>query len=356
MLRHPLRSTSAAAALLAAAALTRPALAQSGCAPHGTTQYICGVNSVEDLIQIDGTSWVLASELGARTGTGGFYLIDVKTRSFHEASPDFSGSADKLYSKCPGPPDPKRFAAHGIAIRFQPGKVHQAYAVNHGGRESIEVFDLDVSGTEPKLIWRGCALTPENTSANSITPLPNHGFAVTSFGVRTDKQSMDKVVAGQPSGFVVEWSPANGWMQVPGTEFSGDNGIVASADGATLYIAGWGDRTLHVVSRGKTPPTHRAVPLPGFHPDNIRYAPDGALLIAGQAAEAKAILGCLSGSVCPVDSKVVRVDPKTFAIRTLVEEPGNADFGGTAGAIIVGDEVWLGPFKGSRVARVKLAK
>jgi hypothetical protein len=355
MLRYPSSPLGLAVVLLATAGAAR-AHAQAGCAPHGATQYICGVNSVEDLIRIDGTDWVLASELGPRTGTGGFYLIDVRTRAFHEASPDFSGAADKLYSKCPGSPDPKRFAAHGIAIRFQPGKVHQAYAVNHGGRESIEVFDLDVSGTEPKLIWRGCAMTPENVSGNSVTPLPDHGFAVTSFGVRTDKQSMDKVGAGQPSGFVVEWSPAKGWMQVPGTEFSGDNGIVASADGTTLYIAGWGDRTLHVVSRGKTPPTHRAVPLPGFHPDNIRYAPDGALLIAGQAADAKAILGCLSAPVCAVDSKVVRVDPKTFAIRTLVDEPANPDFGGTAGAIIVGNEVWLGPFKGSRVARVKLSK
>ena len=37
-------------------------------------------------------------------------------------------------------------------------------------------------------------------------------------------------------------------------------------------------------------------------------------------------------------------------------EPGTPEFGGTAGAIIVGDEVWLGPFKGNRVARVKRGK
>ena len=356
MLRQPFSSARVAAALLCLGGLPRLALAQGGCAPHGGTQYICGVNSVEDLIRIDGTDWVLASELGARTGTGGFYFIDVRTHAFHEAPPDFSGAADKLYSKCPGPPDPKLFAAHGIAIRFQPGKVHQAYAVNHGGRESIEIFDLDASGAEPKLIWRGCAMTPETASANSITPLPNHGFAITSFGVRNDKQSMEKVGAGQPSGFVTEWSPAKGWVEVPGTEFSGDNGIVASADGSTLFIAGWGDRTLHVVSRGKVPPTHRAVPLPGFHPDNIRYGPDGSLIIAGQAAEPKAILACISAPVCTVDSKVVRVNPKTFAIETLVEEPGTPEYGGTAGAIIVGDEVWLGPFRGNRVARVKLRK
>ena len=167
---------------------------------------------------------------------------------------------------------------------------------------------------------------------------------------------MDKITAGQPSGFVTEWSPSSGWAEVPGTDFSGDNGIVASADGTTLFIAGWGDRTLHIVSRGKVPPTHRAVLLPGFHPDNIRNGPDGSLLIAGQAADPKAILGCISAPSCTVDSKVVKFDPKTLGIETLVEEPGNPDFGGTAGAIIVGDEVWLGPFRGNRIARVKLKR
>ena len=341
------------AAVLCAGGLPRMALAQGKCAAHGSTQYICGPQNVEDLIRIGGTNWVLASELGARAGTGGFYLIDVRDKSFHEAAPDFSVAADQAFSKCPGPPDPKLFAAHGIAIRLRPGKVHQAYAVNHGGRESIEVFDLDLRGQEPKLVWRGCALTPESTSANSVAPLPNQGFAVTSFGVRTDQRSVDKISAGQPSGFVTEWSPARGWTQVPGTEFSGDNGIVASADGATLFIAGWGDQALHIVSRGKVPPTHRAVPLSGFHPDNIRYGPDGSLIIAGQAAEPKSILCCLAAPVCQVDSKVVKVNPRTLEVETLVEEPGNPDFGGASGAIVVDDEIWLGPFRGNRIARLK---
>jgi hypothetical protein len=343
-----------ALALLGLAGSARVARAQAGCGAHGGTEYICGVQSVEDLIRIEGTDWVLASQLGPRAGTGGFYLIDVRTRAFHEAAPDFSGRADPIYSRCPGPPEPKLFAAHGIAIRLGSGRVHQAYAVNHGGRESVEVFDLDVRGKEPKLVWKGCALTPETASANSVTPLPDRGFAITSFGVRTDMQgSMAKIGAGQPSGYVTEWSPAAGWTPVPGTEFSGDNGIVASPDGGTLFIAGWGDQAVHVVSRGKTPPTHRAVPLNGFHPDNIRWGPDGSLIVAGQVGELKAIFGCLTAPVCTVGSKVVKIDPKTFAMETLVEEPGNPDFGGAASAIVVGDEVWLGPFRGNRIARVK---
>ncbi len=339
-----------------ASGLSREALAQESCAAHGTTQYICGPQNVEDLIRVEGTNWVLAGELGSRPGTGGFYLVDVRDKSFREVAPEFSMPADRIYSQCPGPPDPKLFAAHGITIRYRRANLPEVYAVNHGGRESIEVFDLDVRGTKPMLVWRGCALSPETASANSVTPLPDRGFAVTSFGVRTDKQTFDKISAGQPSGFVTEWSPEAGWSQVPGTEFSGDNGIVASEDGSTLFIAGWGDQTLHIVSRGKVPATHRAVPLSGFHPDNIRYAPDGSLIIAGQAAEPGAVFRCLADPVCQVDSKVVKVNPKTLEVESLVEEPGNPSFGGATGAIIVDDEIWLGTVRGNRIARVKIKR
>jgi hypothetical protein len=265
-----------------------------------------------------------------------------------------SRPADQVYSACPGAPDQKLFAAHGLAIRYRPPARPQVYAVNHGGRESVEVFELDLRGTEPGLIWRGCALAPEKVSGNSVTPLPGNGFAVTSFGVRTDKESMSRIGAGQPSGFVAQWMPGAGWSEVPGTEFSGDNGIVASKDGATLYIAGWGDRKVHIVSRGKAPATHQEVALVGFHPDNIREGPNGVLLVAGQVGELKEISGCFTVPVCPVGSKVVRLDPKTLQVTTLVEEPGNVDYGGTSGALIVNDEIWLGTFRGNRIARIKL--
>ncbi len=333
----------------------RAAHAQAGtCAAHGATHYICGVQGPEDLILIEGTSWVISSQAGQRQEPGGFYLIDARTHSFHPLGPDFSAAPDPIFSKCPGPPDANAFGAHGIAIRYRTGGRPQVYAVSHAGRESVEIFELDLKAKEPRLVWRGCVVAPERLSGNSVTPLPHDGFAVSSFGVKTDKESLAKITTGQVSGFVAEWSPKAGWSEVPGTEFSGDNGLVASKDGSTLYIAGWGDQKVHVVSRGKTPVTHQEVPLAGFHPDNIREGPGGSLIVAGQAADAKAILGCFTVPICPVGGKVVRLDPRTLALKTLVEEPGNPDYGGTSGAILVGNEVWLGTFKGNRIARVKL--
>ncbi len=324
------------------------------CSAGALVTYICGPQNVEDLIRIEGTDWVLASQfVPERAALGGFYLINTKNGSFSEVAPDFSAAADPIYRQCPGAPKGTQFAAHGISIRRRPSRRMEVYAVNHGGRNSIEVFSLDVSGVRPRLTWRGCVVTPEAVSPNSVTYLPGGGFAVTSFGDQTDQQSSEKILAGKPIGFVIEWLPATGWAKVPGTEFAANNGIVASEDGKTLFVTGWGDGSLNIVSRAKTPLPTRMVKLGDFHPDNIRYAPDGSLLITGQVAEAKAIFECGSVPVCTVAFRVVRVDPKSLMVRTVVDALGSPEFGGATSAIVVGDQLWLGTFRGNRIARFK---
>ena len=44
--------------------------------------------------------------------------------------------------------------------------------VHHGLRESIEVFDLDVSRKDPALTWVGCVVAPESATLNAVAPLP----------------------------------------------------------------------------------------------------------------------------------------------------------------------------------------
>jgi len=53
------------------------------------------------------------------------------------------------------------------------------YVVNHGGRESIEIFTLDAKGAEPTVTWIGCAVMPSHTWPNSVAPLPDGGMVVT---------------------------------------------------------------------------------------------------------------------------------------------------------------------------------
>lgn len=335
--------------------LASHAMAADTQVPDDNALYIQGPENVEDLIHIRGTDWILGGRLGSNPAvSGGLYLINKSDFGFHEISPDFSGAADEIYGECPGAPDPQQFMTHGLSIRYEQSGKHELYAINHGQREAVEIFDLDTGPEKPRLSWKGCVITPEAVSANGVTHLPNHGFAVTSFGIKSDKDTYQKMMAGEPSGLVAEWSPSTGWSQMPGTFLSGTNGIMANETGDTLYVTGWGDQTLNVISRGKIPYTRQTIALENFHPDNIRLAPDGNLIITGQAATPQEIFGCGTKQICDVGWKTIKVDPGSYAVEQLLHQPGTATFGGASVAIIIDDTLWVGTFRGDRIARFKM--
>jgi hypothetical protein len=346
------------ASLLSFVAVVSSSLAadapKTACKADGRASYICGVRNVEDLIHIQNTSWVLAGQVGPPPTDGGAYFISTKDGAVRKAQLDFSKPGAAPYAACPGAPAPEVFASHGLGIRYGTAQVHEVFAVNHNGRESIEVFDLDVSKAVPSLTWKGCVIVPPSVSPNSVAPLPSGGFVVTSFGIRTDPKTFEKVLAGGISGFVAEWSPSAGWSEVPGSLLVADNGVDVSKDGKQLYVTTWGDSKLHILSRGELPHTHQTIDLSGFRPDNVRVLADGKLLIAGQAGEPSAIFTCTRQPVCTVGFKVVRFDPATSKLETLLDEPGSSVFGGASVAIVVGEELWVGTFRGDRVARYKL--
>jgi hypothetical protein len=326
----------------------------AACNSDGRASYICGLQNAEDLIHIQNTSWVLAGQIGPPPTDGGAYFINIKDGAVRKAEPDFSRPRAAPYSACPGALRRDVFAAHGLGIRYGTAQVHEVFAVNHNERESIEVFDLDMSNPTPRLSWKGCVVVPPAMSPNSVAPLPSGGFVATSFGIRTDPKTFEKVLAGEVSGFVAEWSPGSGWSEVPGTLLVANNGIDVSKDGKQLFVTTWVDSKLHVVSRGEIPHTRRTIDLPGVRPDNVRMLADGKLLIAGQTGDPNAILACLRQPVCTVGFKVVRFDPATSTVEQLLDEPGSAVFGGASAAIVAGEELWVGTFRGNRVARYKL--
>ena len=327
--------------------------ASNECEADDRATYICDLRNAEDLVLIEHSSWVLVGELSS-TPAGGAYFVNIDDGAVRAAQPDFASPAAAPYTDCPGAPGPNTFAAHGLGIRYGTAQVHEVFAVNHNERESIEIFDLDVSEAIPRLTWKGCVIAPPAMSANSVAPLPDGGFVVTSFGIRTDPNTYEKALAGEISGFVAEWSPEAGWSEVPGSLLVANNGIAVSEDGKQLFVTTWGDGKLHLISRGEIPHTRHTIDLAGLRPDNIRMLADGSLLIAAQAAEGAEVFACSREPVCTVGFVVLRFDPKTETIERLLEEPGSPVFGGASGAIVVGDEIWVGTFRGDRVARYRL--
>ncbi len=306
---------------------------------------VCGLNKPEDLLRLGDSDWVVTGNMGNDGWSGGgFYAVRMSDKAFRAITPDFSRPAAPAYGSCPGAPDPKLLSAHGLALRDRARGEHTLYAVNHGGRESIEVFDVRVSAEGPELTWTGCVVLPAEHEANSVAPLPDGGIVVTIPDLPSSSQ-----------GAVLRWAPAGGWTEVPGTRFQLDNGILVSPDGTRLYVNEYLRNRVHEVPLGGAATSRRSVQL-GFHPDNLRFAPDGSILATGHP-DSLAVVG-LCGFVlkCGIGTEVARVDPATFQAATLFKRGANETFSAGTSAIVAGDELWLGSFVSRALLIVPLSE
>src|SRR5688572_15593006 len=148
------------AAAIVFAALGTIATAQpASCAPSGGLTFICGIANPEDLVLVPNTTWMIAS--GMAPGSG-LHAVDTRGKTVRTlyAPGTASARADRArYANCPGPLDPKQAVLHGLSIRPASSARFTVYATNHGGRESVEVFELDASRASPSATWIGCVLT-----------------------------------------------------------------------------------------------------------------------------------------------------------------------------------------------------
>jgi hypothetical protein len=323
----------------------------------GRLHFICGLHHPEDLVQIPGTQWILVSGLGGGLpgtppGPGDLYLLHATDKHWHSiarASLASTNHNSKLYGDCPAP-DPAQFISHGLAIRAGSNGQHTLYAVNHGGRESVEVFAIDARGAEPHLSWTGCAVLSASVWLNAVAPLPGDGFIVTSTFDPKDPQFPAKVASGQYAGAVYEWQPGRGFAPLAGADGTGDNGIAISADANQIYFNWFFGRQVIRLTRDSG---QRATATVDFVPDNIKYAPDGSLYVAGQNVEPKQIIApCPSGN-CQHGTTVVKLDPATMKTRLIAHfEPSPIYSDGTT-ALQVGDTLFLGSYRGDAVAYMK---
>jgi len=321
-------------------------VAAADCAPAGKVNYLCGPANAEDLVLAPDTSWMVVSGMsGPQGGAGKLYLIDAAKKSWKTVAPVMGGAAKAPYDKCTAP-DIAKFAAHGLALQPGSGGHHTLFAINHGGRESIEVFDLDATAAEPTLTWIGCLNAPEGASLNSVAPAPNGGLVASKFNALGDAKAFAKMAAGEKTGLVYHWTPAAGFKVVPGTQMSGANGVAVSADGKWLFANAWPEKKINrfPLAGGKA----ETISV-DFLPDNLRWAPDGMLLVAGQVSDMKNLQSC-GKPRCPHAWTVLKIDPATMKTTPVLHEEGTEAFSDATGALQVGDDIWVGTFRGDRLA------
>ena len=317
------------------------ALAQAAeCRPDGDVQFVCGQRAPEDMVALPGGQWVVAS---AFSGAGGLSLIRTADRTSTLVFPSASTRVQpdkKTYATCPGPLDSSGktpLPTHGLSLRPGTNGVHRLFVVLHGARESVEIFEIDARPATPAFTWIGCAVAPDPIGLNSVRWLADGGFIASNFLARgVDAAGRSGMMGGQKNGELWEWHTASGWQKVPGSEAAGANGLELSEDGV-FYVAAWGSQSFFRFSRAQAGKRDE-VPL-GFRVDNIRWAADGTLLAAGQGGQ--------PGSQATV---IVKIDPKTMAVREVLRRPDGPSFRAGTVAVEVGKQLWVGSYQGDRIA------
>ena len=331
------------------------AQAPSSCAPAAGLTFICGYTNVEDLVVVPDTRWLLGS--GMAPGSG-LHAIDTQAKTVRKIyAPGTAASRpDKTrFGGCPGPLDPTQAMLHGLALRREVGGPW-LYATNHGGRESIEVFSLAFSQTNPAApptaTWIGCVLLPNKMAANSVAAFSD-GTLLATVLIRPGMTFQD-AFAGKNTGVVLQWrrgTPA--FVELKGTELVANNGIETSPDDREFYVASTPTRRVYAFSRANPEKGPlRFAQLKDVGPDNVRWA-EGKLITAGLIDDEPACGGRPkdeAGIRCPMGYAVVTIDPKTMAATEIARGARTPSFTGTAMAAVVGNELWLGSFLADRIA------
>jgi SMP-30/gluconolaconase/LRE-like protein len=346
-----------AASLLFSHSLAAQAPEPSACAPAAGLTFICGLQNPEDVVLVPGTRWLLTSGMAPGAGLN---LVDTQAKAVRKvyAPGTANARADRTrFANCPGPLDPKQAVLHGLALRPAAGGRYTVYATNHGGRESVEVFELGVgSGGAagiPSATWIGCVLLPPKLAANSVAAFSDGTLVATV--LMLPGRTFEDAFAMRNTGIVLQWTPGTpAFVELKGTELVANNGIDTSPDDREFYVASTPTRRVYAFSRA-TPGAGplRFAQLKDFGPDNVRWTADNRLITAGLIDDEPACGGRPKdekGIRCPMGYAVATIDPKTMTAIEIARGPRTPSFTGTAMAAVVGNELWLGSFLADRLA------
>jgi hypothetical protein len=331
------------------------AASSNDCEPSPSLQFICGAERPEDVTRIPNTRWLVFS--GFSNGAG-LKLVDSSARTmrtWYTGDPDQGHHDRRAFPLCPSPPSVESFNAQGISLRTVAANKHRLYVVNHGGRESVEVFEVEAREDAPKLSWIGCVLMPNAITANSVASysdgtilasvLTHPGTTITDF------------VRGGITGGVYEWRPgANSFELLKGTELPGNNGLETAPDDQGFYVVAFGWRSVVAFARADTSKPLWRAQAPGFMPDNIHWT-DGRLVLAGMqfvepacGGRRKIIGGKADDMRCHRGYTVAQLDPATKEFRVLAYDEPDPFFNGVSAAWPVDDGLWLASYQSDRIA------
>ncbi len=298
--------------------------------------------NAEDLVASSNSRWVFASSMaGGGQAAGALAAIDLRTGAVRRLDPIRDAIASSGSETCTAPITVTAFKPHGMALHSIATGQEQLFVVNHGERESIEIYRVE-RGDPPELRWTGCVPLPSGLSGNSVTASADGAIYVTNMG-----KSLD---GSHAEGDVVFWRSDSGWKTVPDSRIRGPNGILSSRDGKRLYVASWSSSEIVELTLDAHKSARRALPL-GFLPDNLRWSTRGTILAAGQRTGPQAVADCYNSArtTCRIASAMAEIDPATFTILCTRSIPVNT----ATVALGMKKTLLVGTFRGERVIQLE---
>ncbi len=321
----------------------------------------CRFQNPEDLVPSPDGRFLIISQFGSMEGgrAGSLVALEPETTRLETLFPvegASAGTGGETWGDpdCP-PPPVASFSPHGIDIERLDSGAHALYVVNHGGRESIEMFEVREDG-DVSLTWRGCVLAPEQGFFNDVVVLRDGGLWVSHMYPRDANvlwTALRMQFTGHSPGFAYHWSGDGGFQPIPGSESRFANGVEKSADERYLFVNEYfGDAVKKVdVRTGEVAGSAEV-----SSPDNLAWSPDGALIAASHVAPLGDLMSCqeLETGSCGFRFQVVAIDPEIMTTRVVLDHAG-PPMGGATVALPHGEWLWLGTFAGDRIARAPVS-
>ena len=179
------------------------------------------------------------------TGGAGLVLFDLTKKTFTKITVKSEPRKDWGDPACPGAPG-EALIPHGISLskRADASRTLQLYVVNHGGRQSMEMFESQARGAEWELAWHGCFVSRSRTITMSRRwPMAALSQRIPRLSER--RAITSNLLGGQATGYVVRWSADKGEVELPGTRIGYPNGVVVPLDERYMYVNAWTAREVH---------------------------------------------------------------------------------------------------------------
>jgi len=323
-----------------------------GCEPGADITPDCRFQNPEDLAPV--ANGFLVSQMSKPDSAGSLVYYNVDNAEIFTLFPSSAVRPEGTAWGDPActHPDEAQFAPHGIDLDRRADGGLALYVVNHGGRESIEMFDVSDGNGVVTTRWRGCVVGPDGANFNDVVGLADGGFWTTQMFSEGGTWAMLKgIVFGSKSGWVYAWHPSGGWSKLPGTESAFPNGLEKAPDESAVYVNSYFADT---VTKFDAATGENLGSADVESPDNVTWSSNGRLLVASHTDSFTELMACgsLTEGSCGYAFEVVSVDPETMQILPVLAHRG-APMGAATVAAERDGWLYLGTFAGDRISRWK---